>query len=253
MSCADLRAKVQALQKASDNFASELKQLKIDGAWTETDQGAIVTSPPFPQVRQMITEWQQTAAELKAAKQALDACLLAPLPDRPAGAAPAHILHINYSNPAPPMDVSRPDWTSSFIGTSTSFPQGAEMEWKPVINPDSEYDDSPVGASGWVIHPNFSGADIPFTHPFGPDWEFGFSVDSPNPNPLQQAGAELRDDLHRRMGKAAAPSPHIAGPSSPPRGTAEASAAQQTAARMPGPGGRLYPGRRLRLLRCLVN
>lgn len=70
---------------------------------------------------QLITEWQQTGSGLKAAKQALDACLLAPLSDQPAGGAPTHILAINCSNPAPPVDVNRPHWTEKFIGTPTAF------------------------------------------------------------------------------------------------------------------------------------
>jgi hypothetical protein len=78
---------------------------------------------------QLITEWQQTASGLKAAKQALDACLSAPLSDRPAGAAPTHILAINCSNPAPPVDVNRSDWTENFIGTPHRVLEGAAMKW----------------------------------------------------------------------------------------------------------------------------
>ncbi len=131
----------------------------------------------------------EVGAQLAAANKALDACLLAPVTDRPAGAAPADILQISFANPAAGVDVYS-DWTAAFVGTTTSFPQGAVAEWMPVVDAGQDWDEHPVGASGWVIDPNFSGGDVPFTHPFGRDWEFGFAVDSPRPDASRSVNAE---------------------------------------------------------------
>ncbi len=163
MTCADLRAQVASLQVAADTLVVNAEVQH------------------FPPV--LVAQLVEVAGQLAAAKQALDACLLAPLPDRPAGVAPADILQISFDNPAPGVDVAdvTTDWTAVFVGTPTSFPQGATAEWMPVVDPGQDWDQHPVGASGWVIAPNFSGADLPFTHPFGRDWEFSFAVDTPEP------------------------------------------------------------------------
>ena len=160
MTCADLRAQVIALQAQADTLVvnAEVKH--------------------FPPV--LVAELVAVVGQLAAAKQALDTCLLAPRPDRPPGAAPSDILQVNFDNPAPGVEVGS-DWTATFVGTTTSFPNGATAEWMPVIDQGQDWDQHPVGASGWVIAPNFSGADVPFTHPFGRDWEFGFAVDAPEP------------------------------------------------------------------------
>jgi hypothetical protein len=55
------------------------------------------------------------------------------------------------------------------------------QEWKQVAEPhDADYEgDNLVGATGWALHPDFSGGDVPFTHPFGFDWEFMVALDEP--------------------------------------------------------------------------
>ena len=40
-----------------------------------------------------------------------------------------------------------------------------------------------VGASGWALDPRYSGGDVPFTHPFGFDWEFMLALDRPTGEP----------------------------------------------------------------------
>ena len=51
---------------------------------------------------------------------------------------------------------------------------------------DEDYDESNlVGATGWVLNPDFSKADFPFDHPFGFDWEFMLALDRPADNPAK--------------------------------------------------------------------
>src|SRR5262249_10928318 len=82
-------------------------------------------------------------------------------------------------------------------------------EWLQVLALGDEYDNTGlVGTSGWVVGPENSGADVPFSHPFGMDWEFSvaltdddrrfaqllspssiFDGSDPNHNPLLLANA----------------------------------------------------------------
>ena len=88
-------------------------------------------------------------------------------------AAPANILTLTgFANPAPPAGR---DWAAS--GGDT-YPTDKSFEWEQVLDPTNEYDDVPVGISGWVVKPEESGADVPFSHPFGFDWEIGIAVDA---------------------------------------------------------------------------
>jgi hypothetical protein len=87
-------------------------------------------------------------------------------------AAPADILTLsNFMNPSPP---SGSDWNKS---GGASYPTGKSFEWQQVLDPTNEYDETPIAVSGWVVKPEESGADVPFSHPFGFDWEFGIAVD----------------------------------------------------------------------------
>src|SRR5450631_1902923 len=116
-------------------------------------------------------------AQLVTAKQALDDCRAAH-PPLPVVVAPRDILEIgawtNPPSPYPPGPDQPHDWATQVVGgTTTTFPHddGPAFEWTQVLNPGSELDDDPVGACGWVIHPNQSSADFPFSHPFGNDFE----------------------------------------------------------------------------------
>jgi hypothetical protein len=96
--------------------------------------------------------------------------------------APQSILEIKHTNPVPPSD---PNWSKSPGHTFPDLAEDVAKEWKQVLAPDDEYDQfTLVGASGWVIQPGddgeqhwISGADVPFTHPFGFDWEFELALD----------------------------------------------------------------------------
>jgi hypothetical protein len=103
---------------------------------------------------------------------------------------PQEILQIDFHNP--PF-TRTDDWAKAIAGER--FPI-ADYEWTQVLAPTEEYDRDLVGATGWMIDPHHSGADIPFTHPFldssGPrpanllpifDWEFKVALDRDSNNP----------------------------------------------------------------------
>ena len=74
--------------------------------------------------------------------------------------APKPILEIQLANPAPPAD----NWWST--GGGNAFPLNRDLEWDQVLAPGEEYDESLVGASGWVLDPHVSTFDLPMSHPF---------------------------------------------------------------------------------------
>ena len=90
-------------------------------------------------------------------------------------AAPANILELHFNNPLIPPDTS-------FKSDKKSYPEDKDFEWAQVLDPKQEYDDTTLmGASGWIVAPEDSGGDVPFSHPFGFDWEFSVALDSPRP------------------------------------------------------------------------
>jgi len=108
--------------------------------------------------------------------------------------APKEILDLKFDNPDLSI-TNDPDWSTSH-GT---FPTGTPMEWVQVLAPKDEYEHSTlVGGSGWVIGPEYSGADVPFTHPFGFDWEFQVALDDQHARLISRANAvhEEGDSTH---------------------------------------------------------
>jgi hypothetical protein len=101
------------------------------------------------------------------------------LPEPPP--APPHLLDIAkldgspWGNPA--FDTSAPGWQSSVVHGKT-FDGSADhkFEWVSVLSPEVEQDDE-VGLAGTAVRPNDSQFDLPFTHPFGPDFEFTIAPD----------------------------------------------------------------------------
>jgi hypothetical protein len=87
-----------------------------------------------------------------------------------APAATAQILKTDYSNPD--FTVSDKAWSSNICGGQTFLENRTPyFEWEPVFG--SEFDTKLVGLSGTIpADPTYSGKDLPFTHPFGTDWEF---------------------------------------------------------------------------------
>src|SRR6266566_2953576 len=89
---------------------------------------------------------------------------------------PAHLLDISNFDGSqranPTFDTSGPNWASNVVGGHTFDGSKAhKFEWVSILNPNDEQDDE-VGVAGTVLNPELSGADLPFTHPFGPDFEF---------------------------------------------------------------------------------
>ena len=73
-----------------------------------------------------------------------------------------------WTNPTS-ADTSDPNWSRKVVGGATFDRTAAHpFEWVSVLNPKAEQDDQ-VGLTGRVVHPHQSGADLPFTHPFGPE------------------------------------------------------------------------------------
>jgi hypothetical protein len=142
----------------------------------------------------------------------------------PPGSAltPQQSLELSLVNPDPPGPG---DWASAivkanrsdldftavlddvlFLDRGDTYPV-CGREWNQVTAPGDDYDRDTVGFSGWLLAPDISGADVPFTHPFGRDWECQVVVDPlfaglPAPGnividkddeELQQAAAEAQD------------------------------------------------------------
>lgn len=94
---------------------------------------------------------------------------------------PPNILHLAkldgspWENPA--FDTTGADWSSAIVGGKTFDGTDAHpFEWVSILDPTVQQDDQ-VGATGTVLNPAPSGADLPVTHWFGNDWEFGLLPD----------------------------------------------------------------------------
>ncbi|MBZ5603018.1 MAG: hypothetical protein LAO79_11985 [Acidobacteriia bacterium] len=94
-------------------------------------------------------------------------------------AAPASILSIapHYPDTVPNMIAQRDAYLKSINGKT--FPLSVDYEWVQPLSQNEDYDDYPVSASGWMVHPRDVGGDFQFSHPFGVDWEFSLALDKP--------------------------------------------------------------------------
>jgi hypothetical protein len=111
------------------------------------------------------------------------------------GKTPQESLQVSVVNPPPPAGVN---WAGDIVKQNrSSFPTLASLlslavwaergndypictrEWNQVGAPTEDYDLDTVGFSGWVLQPEISGNDVPFTHPFGNglDWECMVALD----------------------------------------------------------------------------
>jgi hypothetical protein len=97
------------------------------------------------------------------------------------------------TNPAPP---SGGDWATEIVKENRSsaavlasllslavwadrgddYPV-CSREWTQVTAPGEDYDEDSVAFSGWLLQPDISRNDVPFTHPFGFDWECEVALD----------------------------------------------------------------------------
>src|SRR5215472_7954762 len=80
-----------------------------------------------------------------------------------------------WTNPA--FDTSNPGWSGNVVqGKTFDGTSAHKFEWVSVLNPGTEQDDQ-VGLTGTAVKPDDSQFDIPFTHPFGNDFEFTIAPD----------------------------------------------------------------------------
>jgi hypothetical protein len=106
--------------------------------------------------------------------------------DAQAPAAPASLLGVSSVNLGPPVS-SDTSWAKS---DGKTYPGDKSFEWAQVQDPNQEYDDATlIGASGWIVAPEDSGGDVPFSHPFGFDWELSIALDAPSQGLLSPANA----------------------------------------------------------------
>ncbi|HUZ01836.1 MAG TPA: hypothetical protein VMU89_15920 [Thermomicrobiaceae bacterium] len=109
------------------------------------------------------------------------------------GLTPRDSLRVAGVNPPPP---SAGDWAAAIVKANQSpagilpslldlaiwhergddYPACAR-EWVQVLAPGEDYDLDTVGLSGWVLRPELSQRDVPFSHPFGADWECMVALD----------------------------------------------------------------------------
>jgi hypothetical protein len=155
---------------ACEDLQAQIAQLQAE--WQETHDEAQGLPPSERQAYEK--HMVQITLQIKQLAAQLQKCLQEHEPQQPIVAQPREILDIQYANPSP---ASR----DIFVTTNDkdAYPIGADLEWAQVLAPDDEYDAQPVAATGWVIHPKYSSADVPFTHPFGFDWEFYLALDGP--------------------------------------------------------------------------
>lgn len=152
-------------------FAAEREILSHNHATGKTDTARVVWARGSVVNGQYVPgHWERPRAQ--------------PTPPGPAVVSPGplpHLLHIskiqgdNWANPA--YDTTSATWSSQVVGGSAYDGSDAHpLEWVSVLNPTVEQDDE-VGVAGFAVAVDLSGADLPFTHPFGGDFEFGIAPD----------------------------------------------------------------------------
>jgi hypothetical protein len=141
-----------------------------------------------------------------------------PTPPPDSALTPQQSLELSLVNPGPPGPG---DWASAIVKANRSdidftavlddvllcdrgdrYPV-CSREWNQVTAPSEDYDRETVGFSGWLLQPEISGADVPFTHPFGRDWECLVVLDPPFAG-LLAPGNVVADDDELRQAIAAA-------------------------------------------------
>jgi biotin operon repressor len=101
--------------------------------------------------------------------------------------APQNILEIAFQNPTYAGQTRYGlAWANQLVHIldpddliGNTFPESKDQgrEWIQVLDPNSDYDNSIVGASGWAIDPRSNTVDFPFDHPFRPDWETSLALE----------------------------------------------------------------------------
>ncbi|HEY8620232.1 MAG TPA: hypothetical protein VIM01_09165 [Dermatophilaceae bacterium] len=118
---------------------------------------------------------------------------------------PRESLEITQMNTPPPAGE---DWATDIVNGSSSAGDSAvdiaiklskgnafpvcDREWTQVGAPGEDYELDPVGFAGWLLRPEISGADLPFSHPFDFDWECMVALD-PEYSSLLALGNRIPD------------------------------------------------------------
>jgi hypothetical protein len=88
-----------------------------------------------------------------------------------------------YNNERPQPDHPGGDWASDWVqaapGRTYLWDPTPTWEWVPVPDRTDEYDTKIAAVAGNVVWQKKSDDDVPFTHPFGFDWECFVSPDKP--------------------------------------------------------------------------
>jgi hypothetical protein len=172
MACEDLKQKLADQESLQQETLKGLKQPNL---------------PPAERT-QLLQQLKGLGAAIATTQRELAACLAgasggAGGSSGPPTAAPESILQIkNPPLPDTPANMaSKRDALLGALGNKT-FPDTDDVvarEWTQPLAPAEDYDDLPVCASGWMLRPNTSSADLMFSHPFGNDWEFAIALDRP--------------------------------------------------------------------------
>ena len=159
----------EAEQAAFDTLEAKVAALRAEQA-----------AAPKPEQGGFTARLNQLGAQAVLLGQQLAACRAAQIP--PPLVLP-HLMEISkidgtpWVNPA--FNTSAPTWSSNVVGGQTFDGSKAHpFEWVSVLNPTVEQDDE-VGVAGTAILVDDSGNDLPFTHPFGNDFEFTLVPDAP--------------------------------------------------------------------------
>lgn len=193
--CKDLRDQIDRLLKERDQASTEVSGDEGDLKELEADVHHINHA--------LIAQAQATLAADRAKLQQINDQLAAALSafyEQGCPIQPQRILDIRFENPDQLKDVDalfaqgvalgQQDPSTILGGTFPS--RDAQQEWKQTLPADltntaaheEDYEgDNLVGASGWALVPRFSGADVPFTHPFDLDYEFYVALDQPPDDP----------------------------------------------------------------------
>ena len=201
MTCADLRTQLVQLLKSRAQLASKVVSDQSDVQELQSEASHInptILANAKAKLAADEAKLNQINDQIAALRDALEAQCSAKQPQ--------HILEIQYANPAPPSDFSstgaatiaygKPSPTPPVLGQDIggAFPSvDALQEWKQVLAPEEDYDLNLVGATGWALDVKFSGADVPFSHPFGFDWEFFLALDQPSDNPTNYTSFSLEE------------------------------------------------------------
>jgi hypothetical protein len=172
MACEDLKQKLADQESLREETLKALKEPNL---------------PPAERA-QLLQQLKGLGPAIATTQRELAACLAgasggAGGSSGPPTAAPESILQIkNPSLPDTPANLAaKRDLLLAALGDKT-FPDSDDVvarEWTQPLAPGEDYDDLPVCASGWMLRPSTSSADLMFSHPFGNDWEFAIALDRP--------------------------------------------------------------------------